>query len=135
MCLNTTPSALPALRRSNASFFCAAVRDVIAPAQQPLVFEDTNAAKQALNNGQVDAIVADLPTAFFITAVEIPGSTIVGQFQATEGATEEFGLLFEKGSELVPCVNQALAALEDSGELAAIEERWLSDVVDVPVLD
>jgi polar amino acid transport system substrate-binding protein len=112
-----------------------AVRDVIQPTQQPLVFEDTNAAKQALANDQVDAIVADLPSAFYITAVEIPDSTIVGQFQPTEGETEEFGMLFEKGSDLVPCVNQALAALRESGELDDLEQQWLSDVVDVPVLD
>jgi polar amino acid transport system substrate-binding protein len=111
-----------------------AITDVIQPSEQPLVFDDTNAAKQALLNGQADAILADLPTAFFITAVEIPKGTIVGQFQPRAGETEQFGMLFEKGSELVPCVNQALATMKDSGELAAIEEQWLSDVVDVPVL-
>lgn len=112
----------------------AAITDVIQPTEQPLVFDDTNAAKQALLNGQADAILADLPTAFFITAVEIPKGTIVGQFQPTTGQTEQFGMLFEKGSELVPCVNEALATLKESGELAALEEQWLSDVVDVPVL-
>ena len=87
-----------------------AIRDVIQPTSDPLVFEDTNAAKQALLNGQVDAILADLPTAFYITAVEIPDGTIVGQFQPESGSQEQFGMLFEKGSALVPCVNQALAA-------------------------
>ena len=77
-----------------------AIRDVIQPDADPLVFEDTNAAKQALQNGQVDAILADLPTAFYITAVEIPKSTIVGQFQPETGEQEEFGMLFEKGSDL-----------------------------------
>ena len=89
-----------------------AIRDVIKPANEPAVFEDTNAAKQALLNGQVDAILADLPTAFFITAVEIPKGTIVGQFQPETGKQEEFGLLFQKGNPLVSCVNQALAAAE-----------------------
>ena len=112
-----------------------AVRDVIQPTQDPLVFEDTNVAKQALANDQVDAIVADLPTAFYITAVEIPNATIVGQFQPAEGETEQFGMLFEEGSELVPCVNEALASLTESGELPDIEQQWLSDVVDVPALD
>ena len=110
------------------------IRDVIQPEQQEGVFDDTNAAKQALNNGQIDGFLADLPTAFFITAVEIPKATIVGQFQPAEGEKEEFGLLFEKGSELVPCVNEALASLRDSGTLADLEQQWLSDVVDVPVL-
>jgi polar amino acid transport system substrate-binding protein len=111
-----------------------AIRDVIQPDTDPVVFEDTNAAKQALQNDQVDAILADLPTAFYISAVEIPDSVLVGQFQPETGEQEEFGMLFEKGSELVPCVNQALAALQDDGTLAALEKQWLSDVVDVPVL-
>ena len=111
-----------------------AIRDVIQPDQDPAVFEDTNAAKSALQNDQVDAILADLPTAFYISAVEIPKSTIVGQFQPETGQQEEFGMLFEKGSGLVPCVNEALAALKDDGTLDQIEQQWLSDVVDVPTL-
>ena len=111
-----------------------AIREVIAPREEPLVFEDTNAAKQALLNDQVDAILADLPTAFYISAVEIPNSTIIGQFQPETGEQEEFGMLFEKGNPLVDCVNQALAALEADGTLAALEQEWLSDVVDVPEL-
>jgi polar amino acid transport system substrate-binding protein len=111
-----------------------AIRDIIQPQEDPAVFEDTNAAKQALQNDQVDAILADLPTAFYISAVEIPKSTIVGQFQPETGQQEEFGMLFEKGSELVPCVNQALASLRADGTLEQIEQQWLSDVVDVPEL-
>ena len=112
-----------------------AIRDVIKPDSDPVVFEDTSGAKQALLNGQVDAFLADLPTAFYITAVEIPKSVIVGQFQPQTGQQEEFGMLFQKGSPLVACVNQALAALKADGTLAQIEQQWLSDVVDVPVLE
>jgi polar amino acid transport system substrate-binding protein len=111
-----------------------AIRDGIQPDQPPLVFDDTNQAKQALNNGQLDAFLVDLPTAFYITAVEIPKATIVGQFQPESGQQEEFGMLLQKGSALLPCVNEALTKLKDSGELAAIEKQWLSDVVNVPVL-
>ncbi|QWF22044.1 ABC transporter substrate-binding protein [Nocardioides sp. LMS-CY] len=111
-----------------------AIRDIIEPEADPLVFEDTNAAKQALQNDQVDAILADLPTAFYISAVEIPKSVIVGQFQPETGEQEEFGMLFEKGSELVPCVNEALSALREDGTLDQIEQQWLSDTVGVPEL-
>ncbi len=110
------------------------LREVIQPGKTINPFEDTNQAKQALNNGQIDGFLADLPTAFFITAVEIPKATIVGQFAPEGGEPEEFGMLFEKDSELVPCVNEALASLEESGGLDDIEQQWLSDVVDVPVL-
>jgi polar amino acid transport system substrate-binding protein len=111
-----------------------AIRDDIQPTSEPLVFDDTNVAKQALLNGQVDAIVADLPTAFYISAVQIPSSTIVGQFQQQSGLPEQFGMLFGKDNPLAECVNLALAAMKDDGTLAAIEQKWLSDTVDVPVL-
>src|SRR3954454_2359287 len=58
-----------------------ALRDDVQPDSDPVVFQNTNDAKQALLNHQVDAIAPDLPTAFYITAVQIPRSTIVGQFQ------------------------------------------------------
>lgn len=111
-----------------------AIRDVIQPEADAVVFEDTNAAKQALQNDQVDAVLADLPTAFYISAVEIPDSVLVGQFQPETGEQEEFGMLFVKGSDLVPCVDAALAQMDDDGTLADLEQRWLSDVVDVPQL-
>jgi len=111
-----------------------AIRDDIQPTSEPLVFQSTNVAKQALLNGQVDAIVADLPTAFFITAVQIPSSTIVGQFQQQTGSPEQFGMLFEKDNPLVGCVDQALATLKSDGTLDAIEKKWLSQTVNVPVL-
>jgi polar amino acid transport system substrate-binding protein len=43
-------------------------------------------------------------------------------------------MLFEQGSELLPCVNRALETLKDDGTLAGIEKQWLSDVVCVPEL-
>ena len=111
-----------------------AIREIIQPDEEPLVFEDTNVAKQAMQNGQVDAILADLPTAFYISAVEIPGSALIGQFQPESGKQEQFGIVFEQGNELLPCVNRALQTLKDEGTLADIEQQWLSDVVSVPEL-
>ncbi len=112
-----------------------ATQEIIAPDEQAFVYDDTNAAKQSLLNEQIDAIVVDLPTAFYISAVEIPGSQILGQFQPTSGETEEFGMLFEEGNPLVSCVNEALGRLRESGELERIEQKWLSQVVDAPTLD
>ena len=111
-----------------------AIRDLIQPDSDPVVFKDTTGATQALQHGQVDAILVDLPTAFYIVAAELSQGTIVGQFQPESGKQEEFGMLFEKGSPLVACVNQALAALREDGTLDSIEQRWLSQVADVPEL-
>jgi polar amino acid transport system substrate-binding protein len=111
-----------------------AAQNDIKPSSQVAVFDDTNAAKQALLNGQVDAIVADLPTAFYITAAQIKGSKILGQFQTTSGHPEEFGALFEKGNPLVGCVDKAIGALKRNGTLHRIEKQWLSSDVHVPEL-
>lgn len=111
------------------------ITDVIAPNSEPFVYDDNAGAKAALEAGQIDAIVVDLPTAFYIAAVEIDGASVVGQFPADAGGTtDEFGFVFEKDNSLVGCVNTALAALEDSGELASIEQQWLSDKTGAPVI-
>lgn len=110
------------------------LRDVVQPDQTPVVLQNTNLAKQQLLNGQLDAIVTDLPTAFYITAAEIEGSTILGQFEQPGDDAEQFGLLLEKGSALTPCVDQALEELRGDGTLEEIQQQWLSSDVDVPVL-
>ena len=101
------------------------INDVVKPAEQPYVYNDTNDAKSALQNGQIDGIVVDLPTAYYITAAEIPKSKIVGQFPAVADG-EQFGMLFAKGNPLVNCVNKALAELKDSGMLQQIQDEWLA---------
>ncbi len=109
-------------------------QDVIQPTQQVAVFDDTSAASQALKNGQIDALVVDLPSAFYITAVQVSGSTIVGQFQSTSGSPEEFGMLFEKGNPLVDCVDKAVSTLDRDGTLQKLEKTWLAQSADVPEL-
>jgi polar amino acid transport system substrate-binding protein len=101
------------------------IEEYIQPEQQPYVYNDTNDAKSALRNGQIDGIVVDLPTAFYITAVEIPKGKIVGQFPPVAGG-EQFGLVFAKDNPLVTCVNKVLTALRDSGGLMAIQDTWMA---------
>lgn len=101
----------------------------------PAAVYDTNAdAKAALDAGQVDALVFDLPTAYFVTAVEIEGSQILGQLEEVGEEPEELGMLFEEGNSLVTCVNEALAALRADGTLAALEEEWLAQGGDIPTI-
>ncbi len=102
------------------------IDEVIAPSEEAAVFDDTAAASSALAAGQVDGLVYDLPTAFYITAAEIPEASIVGILPVV-GEAEELGMLFEADSPLVPCVNEALAAVEESGDLAALQEEWLAN--------
>jgi polar amino acid transport system substrate-binding protein len=107
--------------------------DQIQPSQDPKVYDDLNGAANALKNGQVDGLVVDLPTAFFMTAVQIPKGVIVGQFPST-GQQEYFAMAFQDGSPLRDCVNQALAELKSDGTLQQIQQEWLSDKASAPVL-
>jgi polar amino acid transport system substrate-binding protein len=108
---------------------------VVMPTNEPFVYDDNAAAKAALEAKQIDAIVVDLPTAFYISAVEIEGTKVIGQFPAGEGTVaDQFGLVFDLDNPLVECVNVALAALKESGELATIEQTWLSDKTSAPVI-
>ncbi|MCX4761159.1 ABC transporter substrate-binding protein [Streptomyces sp. NBC_01275] len=110
------------------------IDDVVKPTQQAAVYAKNDQAKSALKNGQVDAIVVDLPTAFYITAAEVTDAKIVGQFENQAGTPEQFGLVLDKGSALTSCVTDAVDALRKDGTLAKIEQQWLSDAVDAPVL-
>jgi polar amino acid transport system substrate-binding protein len=110
------------------------INDVVKPTREAAAYAKNDQAKSALKNGQVDAVVVDLPTAFYITAAEVTDGTIVGQFENQGGTPEQFGLVLDKGSALTSCVSDAVDALRKDGTLAKLEQQWLSDAVDAPVL-
>jgi polar amino acid transport system substrate-binding protein len=108
--------------------------DNIKPSKDPSVFDTNDAAVQALKNKQIDGLVVDLPTAFYVTAVQVPNSKILGQFPSAAGEPEHFGMVFEKGNSLVKCVNDALSELRSDGTLKRLQDQWLSKVAGAPVL-
>jgi polar amino acid transport system substrate-binding protein len=147
----TAPQAVVALKRSGAAKATSlsglantklgvqvgttsldAVTATIKPSQQPQVFNDSNDTVRALKDGRVDAIVVDLPTAFYLTAAEIPTATITGQFAAPGG--DAWGALLEKDSKLTPCVDKALAEMKSSGQLQQITDRWMGGQAGAPTL-
>ena len=105
----------------------------VKPSQKPLAYDTNDLAIQALNNGQIDGIVVDLPTAFYVTAVQLDDGVIVGQFP-NRGSKERFGMVFEKDNPLRRCVNKALNKLWANGTIKAIQNRWLAKVGGAPVL-
>ena len=112
----------------------AVIEEQVQPEEDPAVFDTVNDSIQALKNGQVDGIVADVPTAFIIIAVQVDDGVIVGQFPAT-GEQEYFGMVFEEGNPLRDCVNQALEELRSDGTLDALEQRWIAGKGQAPVLE
>lgn len=107
----------------------------IAPTAGVQVFNSNDDAKLALESGTVDAIVVDLPTAFYLTGVELTGGLIIGQLPTTDGETgDQFGLLLPKDSALTADVSAAVDSLRDSGRLQEIADEWLADAGSAPLL-
>lgn len=112
----------------------AAVEQIIDPTQGAQVFNSNDDAKLALESGQVDAIVVDVPTAFYITGVELDGGLILGSLPEIEGATDEWGALLAKDSPLTDDVSAAIDALRENGTLDALVAEWLGADAGVPAL-
>ena len=111
------------------------ITNVIKPDTEPFVYDDNAGAKAALEAKQIDAAVFDLPTALYVSAAEIEGSSVLGQFALDSSvAADNFGLVFDQGNPLATCVNTALATLKSSGKLAEITNTWLSTKTEIPVI-
>ncbi|MDX6638512.1 MAG: polar amino acid transport system substrate-binding protein [Solirubrobacterales bacterium] len=112
-----------------------AVKSEIQPSTQEKVFDNSNDVVTALKQGQVQAIVTDLPTALYITAAQVQSATVVGQFAAPGGKPDQFGALLTKNSPLTPCISLAIDDLRKSGELQQITDRWMSQAAKAPKLN
>ena len=110
-----------------------AIEKVIKPTAGAQAFNNNDDAKAALAAGQIDALVVDLPTAFYLTAVELDGGLIVGQLEGA-AAGDQFGLVLDKGSKLTAKVSAAVEALKENGTLKKLADKWLAGYAGAPVL-
>lgn len=113
----------------------ALIQQLVAPESDPLLYDDTADAAEALKAGQVDATMMDLPTALYTAAVVLDDGVVLGQFPKGADAPDSFGLVFEEGNPLRDCANEAIAAMTEDGKLAAIEAEWLQEATGVPVIE
>jgi len=110
------------------------IQKYIQPSSKPSAFPQNVGAITALKNGQIDGLVVDLPTAFIVTAVQVPNGKVLGQLPRVPGG-EHFGALFQKGNPLVGCVNKAIARLKANGTLKTLERIWLRKATGAPNLE
>jgi polar amino acid transport system substrate-binding protein len=109
---------------------------LIEPERDPLLYGDNTDVTAAMQAGQIDAALFDLPTALYLAAVTLEDGVILGQFPPERSENPDaFGLLMEEGNPLKDCVDAALARLEESGRLAEIEAEWLQETTGVPVIE
>jgi polar amino acid transport system substrate-binding protein len=109
------------------------IQNVIQPNTEPGAYNTLADTVAALNAGQIDAMVVDAPTAYYIAdpyVQEVKNSVVVGIFPPS-GTPEYVGAAFEEGSPLVACVNLALEQIKADGTLDAIHQEWLSQKTNV----
>jgi polar amino acid transport system substrate-binding protein len=109
------------------------VETVIQPSQQVAVYPDTNTLSKALENGQIDALVTDLPTTLYLRDVVVSGSTVAGTLPSSDGGGQ-WGMVLQKDNPLVACVNQALGELKSNGTLDQLTQQWMADYSKAPEL-
>lgn len=112
----------------------AAINEQIKPTKKAAVYDTNDLAVQALQNGQVDGIVVDLPTAFYVAAAQVENGVIVGQLPPGSGKPEQFGMVLAKGSPLTACVSQAVDTLQSNGTLKKLQTQWLAKSAGAPLL-
>jgi polar amino acid transport system substrate-binding protein len=110
------------------------IKNRIRPSQQPAVFNSNASAVLALKNKQIDGLMVDLPTAFYVTAVQVPNGKILGQFENKGGVTDRFGVVLAKGNPLTGCVDKAISSLRANGTLKRLQQLWLAKATGAPVL-
>ena len=110
------------------------IKSTIKPSTQPAVFPTNAGAVFALKNKQIDGLVVDLPTAFYVAAVQVPNSKILGQFENHGKVTDHFGVVLGKGNPLLACVNKAITTLRSNGTLKKLQALWLAKATGAPIL-
>ncbi len=110
------------------------IEEVIQPDEQPNVYDENVDVEAAMNAGQIEGLVVDLPTAYFVVAAQVTDGVIAGQFEAEAAEPDNFGMLFADGNPLVECVNEALEAIRADGRLQTLEDTWLTQDGAIPII-
>ncbi len=109
------------------------VTDVLKPTEDPFVYNDNAGAKVALDSDQIDAVVADLPTALYITAVEIEGTSVFGQFPPRRRRRGRVvGHVVRQGQPAGRVRQPRAGGAHESGQLEDITTKWMKTESGVP---
>ncbi len=108
------------------------LENVIAPTTDVSVFNDNATLVQALQNGLIDGLVADINSGIYMKDVQLTGAVLAGEFDSSQ-QVDQMGIVLEKGSALTACVNEALAVIKSDGTLQSIYDQWIGGGEAVPV--
>jgi polar amino acid transport system substrate-binding protein len=110
------------------------IAKLVGPTQQVMLYNDVADSLEALKANQIDAVMMDLPSALYATAVQLEDGVVLGQFENSADVGSGAGMLMEEGKALKTCVDEALAAMKADGKLKAIEAEWLQTATGAPLI-
>ena len=108
------------------------IEDKIQPAKEARIFDRTVDAFQALNAGQIEAILLDTP--IVLGAVEekqVRNAEVVGQFKTGE----QYGAVLNRGSENLETFNQVIRTLKSEGFVDQLLRKYFPEQVAVKVIE
>jgi len=116
------PDLLVSAQPGTSPFYAAVYNILDGNEENPRVvkFETFGAGLEALKAGDVDLTLSDSTAANGYVAASNGGLKIIGE----PLATEDFGFIFPKGSELVAPINAAIASMKADGTLDALNTKW-----------
>ena len=108
------------------------IEDRIQPATEARIYDRTVDAFQALNAGQVDAVLLDTP--IVLGAVEegqVRNAEVVGQFKTGE----VYGAVVNRGSPNLEAFNQVIRTLKQEGFIAQLFKKYFAEQAAVKVIE
>ncbi len=108
-----------------------AVNEVVQPTQQPRVYDDQPIVVRALVDGQVDAVVLDLPTAANVARTEAPGTRVIATLRP-KGPVDQLGIVTQKSGPMTRCIREAVTAMRRDGTLQRLQRQWVPIPPDLP---
>ena len=119
------PELLVSAQPGTSPFYAAIYNILDGNEENPRVvkFETFGAGLEALKTGDVDLTLSDSTAANGYVAASNGALKIIGE----PLASEDFGFIFPKGSDLVAPMNAGIAALKADGTFDALNKKWFLD--------
>jgi polar amino acid transport system substrate-binding protein len=119
------PDLLVSAQPGTSPFYAAIYNILDGNEENPRVvkFETFGAGLEALKAGDVDLTLSDSTAANGYVAASDGGLKIIGE----PLASEDFGFIFPKGSDLVAPINAAIASMKADGTIDALNKKWFLD--------
>ena len=90
-------------------------------------FNDDASLAQALDSGQIDALVADTTVCvYMVSSEQVKDAVVVGRLAGSEDK-DGMGIVLPKDSKLTDATSKAIDELEADGTIQQLQDTWLAE--------